>query len=158
MTAPSPTLASPVHGRPARAALWGGLWGGLAMTTVATVAAFVDNATTRLLADHIQASYPDYRAGEIETAVTLYLVILSVVGGLGVLTWIAAIWATARGKRWAPWVATVVLAAAVCIALAGLTVRDTSGDVGLVPLLAWLQVLPCVLGLVAVTQLWRLRR
>lgn len=154
MTAPSPTVASPVHGRAARAALGGGL----AMTIVVTAAAFIDNATTRLLADHIQASYPSYRADEIETAVTLYLVILSVVGGLGVLTWIATIRATTRGRRWAPWLATAMFVAAACVALAGLTVRDTSGDVGLVPLLAWLQVLPCMLGLVAVAQLWRLRQ
>ncbi|YCK41933.1 hypothetical protein ACNF49_50195 [Actinomadura sp. ATCC 39365] len=44
---------------------------------------------------------------------------------------------------------------ASCFALAGLTVRDTNGEVGLVPLLGWLQVLPLVPGLVAVVLLWR---
>jgi hypothetical protein len=155
MTAPAPAITtSPTR----RRASLGAMWGGLALTIAVTVYAFIDDGTTRLLARHIQASYPSYGVGEIETAVALYLGILVTVGGLGVLTWAAVIWATARGKRWAPWAATLVLVAATCIALFGLTVRDTSGDVGLVPLLAWLQVLPCVLGLVAVVQLWRQRR
>ncbi|MEV1128300.1 hypothetical protein [Agromyces sp. NPDC049794] len=156
MTAHAPTtpMPAPTTNRAALATLWGGL----AMTILVTVAAFVDDATTRMLAGHIQASYPSYGTDEIGTATSIYLVVLAVVGGLGVLTWIATIWATARGTRWAPWLATVVFLTAVCIALAGLTVRDTSGDVGLVPVLAWLQVIPCVVGLVAVAHLWRQRR
>ena len=157
MTAPAPTTAR-TPGPTANSLALAAMWGGLVLTIAITVYAFVDDATTRLLAGHIQTSYPSYGADEIETAVALYLGILVTVGGLGVVTWAAVIWATARGKRWAPWVATTVLAAAVCVALTGLTVRDTSGDVGLVPLLAWLQVLPCALGLVSVVQLWRQRR
>ncbi|WP_448006840.1 hypothetical protein [Agromyces bauzanensis] len=134
------------------------MWGGLALTVGATVYPFVDDATTRILAGHIQASYPSYGADEIDTAVSLYLMILSVVGGVGVVTWLGTIWATRTGKRWTPWAATLVFMTAVCIALAGLTVRDTSGDVGLAPLLGWLQILPCVLGLAAVVLLWRRRR
>ncbi|WP_448810368.1 hypothetical protein [Agromyces bauzanensis] len=118
---------------------------------------FVDNATTRFLADHILASYPSYGSEEIETAVMQYLVILSAVGGLGLVSWLAVIWATQSGRSWAAWAATGILLVAGCIALAGLTVTDTSGDVGLAPLLAWLQLLPCVVGLVAVVQLWRQR-
>lgn len=131
------------------------MWTGLVLTVIATAAAFVDDATSRLLAGHIAAGYPSYRADEVGTAVGLCLMILSVVGGAGVLAWLGMIWAVRAGRRWAAWVATLVLLVAACLALAGLTVTDTSGDVGLVPALAWLQVLPCVAGVVAVVLLWR---
>lgn len=157
MTAHAPTTAR-TPGPTSNSVALAAMWGGLALTIAVTVYAFVDDATTRLLAGHIQTSYPAYRTDEIQTAVALYLGILAAVGAVGVVTWIAVIWATARGSRWAPWVATMALIAAVCVALTGLTVRDTSGDVGLVPVLAWLQVLPCTLGLVAAVQLWRQRR
>lgn len=154
MTAHTTTLPTAARHRAAIATMWGGL----ALTVVATVSPFVDNATTRILAGHIEASYPSYGDGEIDVAVGLYLVILSVVGGVGILSWLGIIWATATHKRWAAWAATLVSTMALCLALAGLAVRDTSGDVGLAPLLGWLQVLPCVLGLVAVVLLWRGRR
>ncbi|TMR32987.1 hypothetical protein ETD85_21165 [Nonomuraea zeae] len=103
-----------------------------------------------ILADHIKAGYPAYEPGAISAAVTAYLVILSAVGGLGILGWLSVAWAARVGKRWAHPLAIGLLAAAVCFAIAALTVRDTSGDVGLAPLLGWLQVLPCAAGLAAI--------
>lgn len=134
------------------------IWGGLALTIVATVYPLADPATTDVLADHIRATYPAYDAGEVDAAVTAYLAILSTVGVLGILGWLGTMWAVRGRKGWARWAASGVWLAAVCFALAALTVKDTSGDVGLAPPLAWLQVLPCVLGLVAVALLWRTRR
>ncbi|MFB9830717.1 hypothetical protein [Actinoallomurus acaciae] len=143
---------------PRHRAVLAAMGGGLALTIVATVYPLVDRATTHVLADHIRATYPAYDAGEVDAAVTAYLAILSVVGGLGVLGWLGAMWAV-RGRRgWAPWAASGLWLAAACLALGGLTVKDTSGDVGLAPPLAWLQVPPCVLGLVALALLWRTRR
>ncbi len=137
--------------RPALAAMWLGL----ALTVLATGYPFLDNATTHVLADHIRAGYPTYSTAEIDEAVGLYLMILSIVGGLGLVTWLVTIRAARSGKSWTRWLALAALLAAACIAITGLTMRDTSGDVGLAPLLAWLQVLPCVAGAAAVVLLWR---
>jgi hypothetical protein len=128
---------------------------GLTLTVAVTVYPFVNPG---LLADHIRAGYPSYHSAEIATAVTGYLVILSVLGGLGVLSWLGTIWATWARTSWTPWLATAILAIAVCVAIAGLTVKDTSGDVGLAPAVGWLQVMPCVAGLSTVVLLWGGRR
>lgn len=152
------TQANAVPGTPGRGAALAAMWGGLALTIVATVYPLVDAATTQVLADHIRATYPAYDAGEVDAAVTAYLVILSVVGALGVLCWLGTIWAVRGRKRWAPWAASGAWLVAVGFAASGLTVKDGSGEVGLAPALAWLQVPPCVLGLVAVVLLWRRSR
>ncbi|WP_405149797.1 hypothetical protein OG589_15750 [Sphaerisporangium sp. NBC_01403] len=141
-----------------RGRLLAAMWIGLVLTVIAAVYPFVDRTTTHALADHIQAGYPSYGAGEIDTAVTAYLVILSVVGGLGFIGWLGTLWAAKAGKKWTRWAATGVFAVALCIALAGLTVADTSGDVGLAPAIGWLQMLPCVPGLLAVVMLWERRQ
>ena len=52
---------------------------GLLLTLVATAAPFVDRATTHLLADHIRHGYPSYTEGEVDAAVTTWLVVLAVV-------------------------------------------------------------------------------
>lgn len=125
---------------------------GLALTTFALALPFLDRS---VLADHIRSGYPTYSTAEIGTAVTTYLVILAVVGMLGIAGWITAIVAARQGRRWARWFASAVFVAAVAVALSGLAITDTSGDVGLAPLLGWVGVLPCVAGLAAVALLWR---
>lgn len=134
------------------------MWAGLVLTVIAAVYPFVDRTTTHALADHVQAGYPSYGAGEIDTAVTAYLVILSIVGGAGLIGWLGTLWAAKAGKRWTRWAATGLFVVALCIALAGLTVTDTSGDAGLAPAIGWLQMLPCVPGLPAVVMLWERRQ
>ncbi|MGW5670791.1 hypothetical protein [Micromonospora sp. NPDC003776] len=128
---------------------------GALLTLVAAVFPFVDRATTTVLADHIRAGYPTYGPAEINAAATAYLAILSVVGVLGLLGWLGTAWAARAGRGWTGWLATGLFLAAVGTSLAALTVQDTSGDVGLAPLLGWLQVLPCIPGLAAVVLLWR---
>ncbi|TYB69182.1 hypothetical protein FXF51_08040 [Nonomuraea sp. PA05] len=124
---------------------------GAALTAVAAVFPFLDQA---VLADHLRAGYPSYEPGAIDAAVTAYLVILAVVGALGLVGWLGTIWAARAGKGWSRRLGAGLLAVALCVAVAGLTVRDVSGDVGLAPLLGWLLVLPCVPGAAAVA-LWR---
>ncbi|WP_221933184.1 hypothetical protein [Tessaracoccus rhinocerotis] len=131
------------------------LWAGLLLTAVATIYPFVDAATTGFMAEHLAASYPGYSATEIGAATTAYLVILAVVGLVGAAGWVVTAWAVRAGKHWAPVLATVALVAGAGIAAGGLGVVDTSGDVGLAPVLGWLQVLPVVAGALAVVQLWR---
>jgi len=46
------------------------LWAGLVLTIAVTAFAFIDNATTRMLADHIRGSYPAYAPVEIDAAVS----------------------------------------------------------------------------------------
>ncbi|MFI7641605.1 hypothetical protein [Nonomuraea sp. NPDC049400] len=128
------------------------MYAGAGLTLVATLFAFIDRAG---LADHIRAGYPAYGPGEIDGAVTAYAVLLSVVGALGLLGWLGTVWAVRIGKGWARWLASGLFAIAICVALAALTVQDTNGEVGLAPLLGWLQVLPCAAGLATVVLLWR---
>jgi hypothetical protein len=97
--------------------------------------------------------YPTYSQARIASAVTTYLVYLSVVGALGTISWLSTIWAKA-GKRWAHAAATALFVLGTSIALTDLLIRDTSGDTGLPPLLGWVGMLPCLAGLVAVTLLW----
>lgn len=133
------------------------LYAGLGLTIIATIALYVDRATVNLLADHIRAGYPAYPRRRVDTAVTAWLVYLSVVGTLGISGWCWTIWALRAGRRWARGAATVMCALGVGTALFNLLVRDTSGDTGLPPLLGAVGVLPCLAGLVAVTLLWRRR-
>ncbi|TDE38081.1 hypothetical protein E1295_34095 [Nonomuraea mesophila] len=74
---------------------------------------------------------------------------------MGLLGWLGTVWATRAGKGWARWLASGMLAVAACVAVSALTIQDINGEVGLAPLLGWLQVLPCVAGLAAVVLLWR---
>jgi cytochrome bd-type quinol oxidase subunit 2 len=143
-----------LHHRPATRALYAGL----ALTVIALIVPFVDHATGNVLADHIQAGYSSYRQARVDAAATLYLIILSVVGALGVLCWLATIWAVKAGKGWARWFASVMFALGTSVALTALLTKDTSGDVGLAPLLGWVGILPCVAGVVAVTLLWKRSR
>ena len=76
----------------------GAMYAGLALTVVAMVAPYVDRARGNVLADHIRDGYPTYSAGRIDSAVTAWLVILSVVGALGVVTWLGTIWAVRARK------------------------------------------------------------
>ncbi|HEV6955513.1 MAG TPA: hypothetical protein VKY86_19905 [Promicromonospora sp.] len=133
------------------------LWAGLAATALVTVYAWVDSATSQVLAGHVAASYPAYGAAEVDAAVAAYLAILTTVGVLGAGTWAVVAWAARSGRAWAPAAGTLALVAAVGVALVGLTTRDTSGDVGLAPALGWAQLLPCAIGMVAVALLWRRR-
>ncbi|TDC97556.1 hypothetical protein E1292_36930 [Nonomuraea deserti] len=128
------------------------MYGGAGLTVLATLFAFIDRAG---LAGHIRAGYPAYGPGEVDAAVTAYTVILSVVGVLGLLGWLGTVWAARAGKGWARWLASGMFAIAVCVAVAAVTTQDINGEVGLAPLLGWLQVLPCVPGLAAVLLLWR---
>jgi hypothetical protein len=134
------------HQRPAIATMHAGL----ALTVMATIVPHVDHATANVLADH-----PAFTDARIDTAVTTYLAYLSVVGALGVVGWLGTIWAVKAGKRWVRGGATAMLALATSIALFDLLVKDTSGDTGLPPLLGWVGMLPCPVGLLAVALLWR---
>jgi hypothetical protein len=131
------------------------MYAGVALTVVATIVPHVDSATGNVLAEHIRAGYRAYTDARIDTAVSDYLVYLSVVGALGVVGWLATIWAVKAGKRWVRGGATAVFALAPSIALFDLLVKDTSADTGLPPLLGWVAMLPCLAGRLAVGLLWR---
>lgn len=138
------------HQRPAIRAMYAGL----GLTVAAMIVAYVDHATGNVLAGHIRAGYPAYTQARINTAAATYLVYLSVVGALGIICWLAAIWAVKAGKRWARGAATAIFVLGAGIAVIDLLIKDTSGDTGLPPLLGWAGILPCLAGLLAVTLLW----
>jgi hypothetical protein len=131
------------------------LYVGLLLTVVATIAPFVDRATGHVLADHIREGYPAYTEAHVESVVSTWLVILTLVGALGAVSWIGTIWATAAAKVWSRWAATAAFVLGTVVALTALLTKDTSGDVGLAPLLGWIGMLPSVPGLVAVAMVWR---
>lgn len=133
----------------------GTMYVGLALTVVALIVVYVDHATANKLADHIRTGYPTYSQARIDTAVTTYLVYLSVIGALGIITWLGTIWALKASKRWARAVATAMFALGTGIALFDLLIKDTSGETGLPHLLGWAGMLPFLAGLLAVTLLWR---
>jgi hypothetical protein len=128
---------------------------GITLTAVATIAPYVDRATGEGLAAHIRDGYPAYSQARIDTAVTTWLVILSIVGVLGIASWLTTVWAVRAGKGWARWLAAGLFAAGTSIALTALLVKDTSGDTGLTTTLGLLGTLPSVAGLAAVIALWR---
>lgn len=134
------------------------MWTGLVLTVIAAVYPFVDRATTHLLADHIRAGYPAYTQTRVDSAVTTYLILLSVVGALGVLAWLWMIWAVKVGKRWARPATTVMFILGASAGLTGLLTKDTSGETGLPPALGWAGMAPCLAGLLAVALLWRRSR
>ncbi|MEV5012463.1 hypothetical protein AB0K74_32885 [Streptomyces sp. NPDC056159] len=136
----------------------GAMFTGLGLTVIATIVPYVDRATTHLLADHIRAGYPTYAPTRIDSAVTTYLVLLSVIGALGVLAWLWTIWAVRAGKRWARPAATVMFVLGASVGLTMLLTKDTSGDTGLPPTLGWVGMAPCLAGLLAVALLWRRQR
>ncbi|MCX4446229.1 hypothetical protein [Streptomyces sp. NBC_01789] len=139
---------------PARGAV-GAMYTGLGFTVAATVLPYVDRATTHRLADHIRAGYPSYARTRVDSAVTTYLVLLSVVGVLGVAAWLWTVRAVRSDKRFARPTATVMLVLGVCAGLTGLLTRDTSGETGLPPEMGWAGMAPCLAGLLAVALLWR---
>jgi hypothetical protein len=131
------------------------MYAGLGLTIAAMTVPYVDHATANVLAGHIRADYPAYTQARVNSAVTTYLVYLSIVGALGMLCWLWTIWAVKAGKRWARGAATTMFALGIGIALIDLLVKDTSGDTGLPPLVGWAGMFPCLAGLIAVTLLWR---
>jgi hypothetical protein len=131
------------------------MYAGLVLTVGATIAPYLDRATSNVLADHIRSGYPAFPQARIDSAVTAWLGVLTVVGVLGIASWVWTIRALTTGKRWARWAATAMFAVGTCVALAGLLVKDTSGDTGLAPLLGCIGMLPSLAGGAAVTMLWR---
>lgn len=133
----------------------GALYAGLALTLASAIAPYLDRVTGGVLAAHIRDGYPTYTQQRVDSAVTTWLVILSVVGALGIAGWIWTIWAVRVDMAWARWAATALLAFGTSLTLTVVLLKDTSGEVGLAPLLGWITVLPVLAGLGAVTMLWR---
>jgi hypothetical protein len=133
------------------------LYLGLTTTFLATIAPYLDQATSHTLAHHIRAGYPSYTQARIDTAVHTYQAILTIIGVLGVAGWALVIRAVTTGKRWAGPLATLAFILGLGTALTGLLIKDTSGVSGLSPLLGWVGIVPCLPGLVAVKLVWRNR-
>jgi hypothetical protein len=133
------------------------MYAGLALSMAALAVPYVDHATANVLASHLRHGYPAYSPARIDSAVTVYLIYLSVVGVLGIACWLATIRAVQTGQRWARPAATVAFTLGTSIALTNLLIRDTSGDTGLPPLLGWTGLLPGLAGLVAITLLGKER-
>ena len=98
---------------------------------------------------------PRLHRRRVDTAVSTWLIILTIIGAVGVVGWLWSIWIVAMRKYWARWAATAMFVLGIGVAVTNLLVKDTSGDTGLAPMLGWIGMLPCLAGLVAVALLWR---
>ena len=67
--------------KPAQSAIVA-MYAGLALTVATLVVPYIDHATANVLAGHIRAGYPTYSPARIDTAVTTYLVYVSIIGAL----------------------------------------------------------------------------
>ena len=76
---------------PPRSSAIAAMAAGLALTIVATIVPFI----TSTLRDHIRAGYPDYTAARVDTAVNIWLIILTIIGALGAVGWLGSIWIVA---------------------------------------------------------------
>ena len=142
-------------GQDRRRSVLAALYAGLTTTVVATIAPYLDQVTSHSLEDHIRAGYPSFTQARVDTAVTTYEVILTVIGVLGAVGWTVVIRAVTTGKRWTAPLATATFLLGLGIALTDLLIKDTYGETGLSPLLGWIGLLPCLPGLLAVILLWR---
>ncbi|GAC85122.1 hypothetical protein [Gordonia paraffinivorans] len=108
-----------------------------------------------VLTDHIRHGYPDFTPDEIDTAATAYLGILGIMGAVGVVAWLTSAWLIRRGTRHARTIVSTIFAAAVAVTATLVFIEDTSGEVGLAPAVGWMQLVPCVVGVIVVALLWR---
>jgi hypothetical protein len=130
---------------------------GLGLTVATVVVVHVDRANANVLADHIRAGYPGYDQDRIETAAATYLVYLSVLGVLGAIGWVVGLWARRTRPALAPWLVSGLFVLGTGVAMFNLTVRDTSGETGLAPMIGWVGMLPSLAGVAAVVLVWRER-
>jgi hypothetical protein len=84
------------------------MYAGLGLFVLAMILPYVDHVTANELAEHIRSGYPSYARARIDSAATIYLTYLSVVGALGIASWLWTTWAVKAGKRWARTAATTV--------------------------------------------------
>jgi hypothetical protein len=111
------------------------MYAGFLLTVAATVAPYVDRVTGHVLADHVRHGYPTYTQQRIDTAGDSWLGILTVVEVLGIVCWVGAIWAVKARKEWARPIATAMFVGGASLSLTALLTRDSSGEIGLAPLL-----------------------
>jgi hypothetical protein len=124
---------------------------GLALTIVAMLVPIIDQASTDELARHLQDVYAGYNVDVPPTAAVLaYLV---TIGALGITAWLWMVWAVTKQKRWARPAATTLFVLATGLAVANLTVREY-GQTILPTQVGLVGLLPCLVGLAAVTLLW----
>jgi len=129
------------------------LTAGAAATVVVAALPFIASFRA-VLAAHVAAGYPAYSPEAIDAAVAAYTGILVTVGAIGLVGWIASAWAAYRDSRIARPLMAVLLALGLVVAVTGLTMRDTSGDVGLAPMFGWMLLGLCAVGAAALAA-WR---
>lgn len=127
------------------------MYAGLALTLLAVV---VPLLAPQPIEDQVRDAYPDYTSGELDDAVTAWLMILGIIGGLGVIGWALALWATIKGRRPRLW-ASLMCGLGLAVSLTAALTPEETGDLGLAPAYGGLLMLPCIAGIAAVVTLWR---
>ncbi|NUT51776.1 MAG: hypothetical protein HOV94_31445 [Saccharothrix sp.] len=137
-------FAAPVHPAPIRTAITL-LYAGLAATALAVILVIVEQGQLDANFRASYASYGDQRLTEVVSITLTYLFTLAV---LSALVYLALIWATRKGKRWARIVATVGFVLATVLGFYHF--HETY-----FPLLLTLGgILPGLVGLVAAVLMW----
>ena len=127
---------------------------GLIATVSAAAAPCIDQSTSQVLAAHIREGCPTYSTDEVDTVVR-YEYIVGAIGVAGAAGWVAPRWAARRHPHRAKYLAASLLLLGIAVSLNALRTKDRSGPVGVAPQLAWVQFVPWLVGLGAVTSMWR---
>lgn len=132
------------------------LWVGLAASLLTMLAVVVDQAAIGSIDERVAQVYRGY--GDIGAGTGSFVVtLLLTVGVLGALGWLWTIRGAARGRRWVAPVGTALFVLGAGTAVLVLTAAEYGRT--LVPTwLGLLGLLPILVGLVAVVQLWRAGR
>jgi uncharacterized membrane protein YidH (DUF202 family) len=125
----------------------------VALTALALAVPVVDQLTVKSLAVHVHAVYAGY--GVPEPPASVIVTYLVVVGAIGTVSWLIAIWAIRHHRRWARPVATALFLLATGLAVVNLTASEYGNQTVLPQWLGLVGLLPCLAGLVAVIPLWR---
>jgi len=94
----------------------------VALTALALAVPVVDQLTVKSLAVHVHAVYAGY--GVPEPPASVIVTYLVVVGAIGTVSWLIAIWAIRHHRRWARPVATALFLLATGLAVVNLTASE----------------------------------
>ena len=130
------------------------MYAGVALTVVAIIVPYIDHAAANVLADHIRAGYPAYTQARIDTAVTTYLVYLSIIGALGVICWLWTIRPSTPGSGGPAGPRPRCSCSEQAPPCSVSSSKTRPATPACHHLLGWIGMLPCLAGFLAVTLLW----
>ncbi|MGY4957763.1 hypothetical protein [Streptomyces sp. NEAU-S7GS2] len=134
------------------------MYAGLALTAAAALIPLVDVATIDSLTGHVRGAYPRWSGDLVADDRNAIVIYLSVIGVLGVASWLWAIRAVTRRKHSMRRTVSVLFAFGAGAALFNLTWSAAAYDRVIPALYGVIGLLPALAGLATVVLVWRLDR